>query len=470
MISLSETEIDPDDTAHQTMLRNLQGNILKPHGRLYVRLLLLAFQGDRQLLPNRLRQATTLRPTSAWEQQLENQQHKSGQRTGTFRSFFLTARGMGALGLLLTDLDRHPGGAALFKRGMVAAAGDLGDDIGAWDSSFRSPLDAMVLLADDDLTQLDRASADVLTQLRGFATCTAQEAGQTLFDSDHRRIEHFGHVDGRSQPVFFKADLQQERAAGTESWDPAAPLGLVLARDSFTGTPDCFGSYLVLRKLEQNVLRYHELLSELGKQLPAVPQELLDAWVVGRFTDGTPVDLSATRSQPPAPDPAANDFVFANDLDGARCPLQAHLRKANPRGGTVGLGTELDSKDLGEEKMHRIVRRGIPYGARQGQQQARPALLDRPATGVGLLFMCFQSDIANQFAFIQQRWANNREFQVHGAGFDTIIGSSGNANFTPQKWSSAWNTTPDKSFAFGEVVKVKGGEFFFAPSLAFFAP
>lgn len=78
-----------------------------------------------------------------------------------------------------------------------------------------------------------------------------------------------------------------------------------------------------------------------------------------------------------------------------------------------------------------------------GQEQDPPALLDRPETGVGLLFMCYQSDISNQFAFIQKRWgANDRDFQVPGAGFDPINGSGGTGALTPQKWSRGWDRAP----------------------------
>ena len=48
------------------------------------------------------------------------------------------------------------------------------------------------------------------------------------------------------------------------------------------------------------------------------------------------------------------------------------------------------------------MRRGIPYGARN--------LADPPSSGVGLLFMCYQRNIRQQFEFIQRTWIDNPNF------------------------------------------------------------
>ena len=49
------------------------------------------------------------------------------------------------------------------------------------------------------------------------------------------------------------------------------------------------------------------------------------------------------------------DLVYATDSEGARCPMGAHIRRANPRD-ALGFGGLLVDR-------RRIIRRGIPYGA-----------------------------------------------------------------------------------------------------------
>lgn len=68
------------------------------------------------------------------------------------------------------------------------------------------------------------------------------------------------------------------------------------------------------------------------------------------------------------------------------------------------------------------MRRGIPFGF-------RPASGEGGATrDVGLLFMCFQSDIGRQFEFIQRSWVDNPNFPEFllipglNTGDDALIG------------------------------------------------
>lgn len=176
---------------------------------------------------------------------------------------------------------------------------------------------------------------------------------------------------------------------------------------------------------------------------------------VGRFRDGTPVTLSQKDGMDLA---RANNFTYADDAQGLQCPFHAHIRKVNPRGDTVvGRNASADA-----ERGHRIVRRGITYGKR------RPDLRDAPGYGVGLLFMCFQRSIANQFALMQRMWAGNPCFAKPAAGRDPIIGqrAPGEIAGAPQ-WPVEWGKPETKPVEFGGYVTLKGGEFFFAPSIRF---
>jgi hypothetical protein len=126
------------------------------------------------------------------------------------------------------------------------------------------------------------------------------------------------------------------------------------------------------------------------------------------------------------------------------------------------------------ERSRRITRRGITYGQRKSHPSSVPDLNLLPTEGVGLLFQCFQESIARQFAFMQKAWVNAPGFVLPGTGPDPVIGQAepGGAP-VPQQWRKEWGPLPDGSadvqrpFSFGEFVKMRGGEFFFAPSMAF---
>jgi deferrochelatase/peroxidase EfeB len=89
---------------------------------------------------------------------------------------------------------------------------------------------------------------------------------------------------------------------------------------------------------------------------------------------------------------------------------------------------------------------------------------------VGLLFMAYNSLIANQFKFTQHTWVNDTNFPVAPPGphgIDPVIGQ-GPVNPAHQKLPNPWDsTTSVGGVSFSGFVKMKGGEYFFSPSLTF---
>lgn len=165
------------------------------------------------------------------------------------------------------------------------------------------------------------------------------------------------------------------------------------------------------------------------------------------------------------PDAFPNDFNYDNDADGKVCPFHAHIRRTNPRGdlSRQPANGSPPTMPLEVEKTFRIVRRGITYGDRPdlANDPLDPAA-QLPETGVGLLFMCFQSRL-RQFT-IQQDGSDADNFLSPRPrpGVDAIIGRNGNS--TPQTWPTTGN---DITFKMANLVTFKGGEYFFAPSLPF---
>jgi deferrochelatase/peroxidase EfeB len=185
--------------------------------------------------------------------------------------------------------------------------------------------------------------------------------------------------------------------------------------------------------------------------------------IIGRFEDGTPLVLQGAAGMHT---PVPNDFTYDSDPDGTKCPLFAHIRKVNPSGGSIA--TEES------ERKHLMVRRAQTYGVRtDGVHDGE--LSTKPTGGVGLLFMAFNAEIAEQFEFVQQAWLNNPWFPVVGPedgppGLDPLAGQGARPRIKcPLTWGTSQdNPTPSKVVrATAQVVAMKGGAYFFMPSLAF---
>ncbi len=450
-IDLNETSINPLDSKYQNLITQLQGNILKSHGRDHSAHIFLRFKGDAQAAKAWIQNFARQRLTTAQQQFEETARfRKTGEPGQLFVGMFLSATGYQQLGF---DPDEFKEENDTFKLGMKHRRRvniffqNKDPRLPEWETPYQGTIHAMILLADDSPEVVQAAAKEVETSVVSVADVVTSEFGRALRDQNKNPIEHFGYVDGRSNPLFLQSDLDKE--PGTANWDPTAPLGQVLAPDPFNSSPDAFGSFFVFRKLEQNVLRFNQEVGKLALQLGIDPA-LAGAMVVGRFKDGTPVTLS-----PKDGSGQINDFNYRQDRESRQCPLHAHIRKANQRG-----DTPLTSEE--SERSRRVIRRGITYGERAD------GLTDEPDRGVGLLFMCYQADIAHQFEFLQRVWFDNPRFPeiVGNTGDCPLIGQDGDA---PQNWRTRWGPGDAKRIRinFGDSVRFKGGEYFFAPSVGF---
>lgn len=470
--------IDPDDPQIQKMMANLQGNILKGHGRDHtVHIFIKLNATDLAATRSRLAAVAGRVVTSALQQHVESKQFRKFTVPGSlFGNLLLTANGYRKLGFTDEQLEaafpERPGDFEVqsnFLEGMQKHGDELKDPKPSdWDEGYRDgQIDAMILLADDDEGFLLRQARALINDLAEFSEIAAIELGNALRTDSGEGIEHFGYVDGRSQPIYFSTDLSEEidgkvvkKEGEIDKWNPTEKLKIVLVPDANVADGDSFGSYFVFRKLEQDVRRFKMREEELADalKLKGEERERAGAMAVGRFEDGTPLTLSQTDGFIPVKE---NNFTYENDQGGLKCPFHAHIRKSNPRGETTGNFTPRGDET---ERSRRITRRGITYGKRNRHPDAFQALEDLPTEGVGLLFMCFQSSIANQFAFIQKMWVNNAGFVRPGTGTDPVIAQGA---VSTQSWPRAWGQQGATDFDFGGFVKLKGGEFFFAPSVPF---
>jgi deferrochelatase/peroxidase EfeB len=427
------------------LLAALQPNILRPHVRESLRLLLIRIEDAAAARAGLARIAGN--PDlmkSAADHFDEVDAHRSSRAYGSaFVGIALSRSGYDRLGV---NRDRQPGDLA-FRAGMSARADVLRDpDPRGWD--YPQPVDMIVLVGSHDVEVTARRLRLIFAELDGIRI-VADETGMTLRNEHDVAIEHFGYVDGRSQPLFVWEDAQRERELtdGTSAWDPLVALDRVLVRDP--GVPDAasaFGSYLIYRKLAQNVQAFdaneRRVASLLG--LKKEDAERAGAMLVGRFEDGTPVAIqSAEGSSSPVP----NNFTYADDERGTKCPHFAHIRMMNTRSA---------------DPHHRVViaRRGQTYGARPdiGRPDARV-----PSEGVGLLFMAVVSEIHSQFEALQQA-ANGDQMRAR----DPVIGQ-GPVGGAPMEFPLGWAGSERRSLpdAVTQAVRMRGGGYFFLPSLTF---
>jgi Dyp-type peroxidase family len=476
LLNQPATAVDIDAAAYRPLLENLQGNILRPHGRNAARHVFIRFTKPAAQVRTWVREKIAPRVLTA-AAQYDQAKQRSADPTidgGVVILFFLSADGYRYLGLEPDSLK-----SKAFRRGMKdRSAGELGSKnkdpaVTAWEPGYRGVVHAMLAIADDAANEarLLNALSLATTQIEALGEIVAVESGRALRRTTqspggqaiHEPIEHFGYFDGISQPLFTKYDLDrhyEDGKGGTPGvgWEPDASLDLVLAKDPFTAEPEAYGSYIVFRKLAQDYDLFQGRVAACAAAINA-SVDLAGAMAVGRFKDGTPV----VDSNVPGAN-YTNDFMFDDlDEDGFQCPRHGHIRKVNPRGTTPLTSLE-------KERRRRIARRGIPYGKPvPGISDAEQTDPDTTAAR-GLLFICYQANIEKQFEFIQRTWVDNPQFPVgflaKDTGDDPLIGQDADE---AQRWPKKWGdpSAGRKAFNFESAVTLKGGEYMYAPSLAF---
>lgn len=235
----------------------------------------------------------------------------------------------------------------------------------------------------------------------------------------------------------------QEPAELNRKPGPVAAAGPIWAED---------GSFLVIRRLRQDVKVFHEFLNSKSNELGINP-DYLGAKLVGRWRSGAPVMRVPFNDDPAlgANDCANNNFEFLvegetmqtpvtspnqcndqhadtaqPDPKGLRCPFAAHIRKAYPRDDASTLLGDKMNENLVQNR--RLLRRGIPFGTPYHPELDTEQTPD--SGNRGLMFLCYQTSIVEQFECVQKYFSNDPEFKdksengVLQTGHDFIIGQS----------------------------------------------
>ena len=261
--------------------------------------------------------------------------------------------------------------------------------------------------------------------------------------------------------------------------DPDAAGAEVLPQDDGgRGDLGRNGSYLVLRRLAQDVARFWQWTREAAG--PGGALELAEA-MVGRRMDGRPLAGLHAAVIPGVDDPATNGFTYARDMAGQVCPFGGHIRRANPRSGdlpggplgpvaallaTFGLTGTAQGDAIASTRFHRLLRRGRAYG--QPTDVARAIAGEDHGGARGLNFICLNASLVRQFEFVQGAWLNNSRFAGLSEEADPLTGSRAPfpAGHPTDRFTRPRASGLSTRFeGLPRFVTVTGGGYFFLPGL-----
>lgn len=456
---------------------------------------------------------------------------RGGARAQVTTDVAFSYAGLQALGLPGASLQSFP---PEFMMGMKERRGLLGDDGPSappnWDPIWNGPPVHLLVAINgasaerigsryDEIEALRQQSMQGVQLLRGHrgdkgaAELDYQEASALYEDAQPSAREHFGYVDGISNPYFKGCDahesnvvgggklVRRPRFASKLSWEPletgefllghrdesmelpVAPVPSLLAKN---------GTFMAYRKLHQNVQAFHGYLEEMGRAFPG-GKELLAAKFGGRWRNGAPLCSFGTEQQANdfaarwtqarweierAPTPELRheakerfaklnakmvDFDFYDDSAGTRCPMGSHVRRVNPRASLEFEQTLAFETPSSLSNRRRIIRRGLPYGSSSNGSAT--------SGNHGIIFMALNANLERQFEFVQQQWVNyGNDFRL-GNEKDPLLGNHPLGRDGKPDGRFVIPADPRRGEApffcarIPRFVETRGGEYFFIPSL-----
>jgi Dyp-type peroxidase family len=512
-------------------LHDIQGGIVKSYGRYgfpkaYFFLLTVTEEEKGRAFLRKLVPSITTSTAWASTESGEKGLPKPVSTTNVAFSY----RGLHALGVPRDSLQSFPDE---FAMGMQPRHTILGDDDASapeyWDPVWRDPeaVHIMVWINGQNSATVEQRYQEIVDLIASMGSgveimkghrgkdgrddCPYQDASAIYQNGEPTPREHFGYVDGISDPFFKGISAYEQNVMGggkVTGADPSTRAGwkaletgefLLGHKDESLEWPEApdpallarNGTYVVYRKLHQNVGSFDQYLDRVGRDFPGGP-EALAAKFAGRWRNGAPLSTFPTEQD-------ANDFAklwaaaksavlaaktaearsaaktefgrlnakftaydYRNDLDGGRCPFGSHVRRANPRSALeFGQNGAFETPGAVSNR-RRILRRGLPYGDSSER---------RDEGEHGVVFMALNASIRRQFEFVQQQWINyGNDFKLANEK-DPLLGNHGldkdgkpDGSMVIQSAASD-PKPPFVCFQMPRFVEVHGGEYFFMPSL-----
>jgi Dyp-type peroxidase family len=363
-----------------------------------------------------------------------------------------TLEGLRALGVPQASLDSFP---IEFREGMAVRAAILHDS-GAnapanWEHPFGTP-DVHVAL-----TIYAQNSQDLQKVLE-----LARKSHHDLPQISVVYRMQFGELPDGRNPFGFKDGLHNPHVegsgpAGSGKEASIKPGEFVMGYPDERGETAIVpvpaelrrnGTFVAIRKFHMDVAAFRRYLRAHASS--SEEEELIAAKMVGRWRSGAPLVLA-----PDCDDPALgkdgnrnNDFSYADDMKGLKCPFSAHIRRVNPR--------DALKNDVVAVNLHHFLRRGTNYGPPLPE-----GVLEDDGAERGGVFLLIGAHLRRQFEFIQSQWVTDGNFISHGTEQDPLIGNNeGDGVFTIPR-------APVRRRLHGlpRFVSVRGGEYCFMPGL-----
>jgi Dyp-type peroxidase family len=440
---------------------DIQGFVLRGYNLPLARYIFLHFEDPtraRGLMGRLLHEVTT------------GQRWDGGKPESTVNIAF-THRGLSAMDLPDATLLSFP---VEFQQGMRKRAGILGDtglnSPERWDDLWREDRVHAWLgvnaVSPETLEGRCAKMLGLLQQAGGATVLVSQDAASVVIDGKPTTREHFGFTDGFGNPDYLGVDRSSQPGQGKlmpdGTWAPLATGELLLGYADEAGelpvapVPHLLasnGTFMVYRKLHQNVATFRAYLHDQAGLYGGGPEKLA-AKFLGRWRDGTPLELSPDQPDPSiAQDPnRSTNFTYGADFAGTRCPIGAHIRRVHPRD-AFGFNGRLINR-------RRITRRGLPYGRFVAEGQPASDAEDR-----GVIFMALNASISRQFEFVQQQWIEYGNDAHLGNDKDILMGNhGGRGRFVLQGDASPANP-PLICSSLPNFVELRGGDYFFLPSI-----
>ena len=533
--------------AVQLDLSDIQGNVLAAYGKQGFpkgRALVISVPNDKGAAARLFLETLRRHVTSALPWEAKHRQPIPGQvmapRPEVTLNFAFTFTGLLALGVPIRTLRGMPDE---FIDGMAARADILCDRFPKPDGSLATIAEAydpvwlpmasegqrvhILVTLNAQMDERTGQAVPALEDKTAYVMAMAEQAGLIVL-SGHRGatpkwqelsarlgqradgtysalpLEHFGFVDGISDPVFdgqmAEADLQkrsigQGKLLPDQSWAPLATGEFLLGwPDESQEIPGAAmpldfsrnGTFMAYRKLHQNVFAWRKFMAEQSEALAQIwnmpldeAEQTLAAKFAGRWRNGIPLVAApswaeaqamaaklsqASRSGDKATEDSLRrslvDFTYRADPVGAACPFGSHIRRANTRDMLDPLLATNDPKRLNGSVLNnrrRILRRGLPYG------NAPESGSDQDEHGIVMMALC--ANLFRQFEFVQQQWMQyGLDFN---AGNDTcpIIGLHFPGNKFVIPADPASGRPPFFAAGMPQFVEPRGGEYFFVPSI-----
>ena len=508
-------------------LHDIQGNIVKGYGRYgfpKARYLFFHITHEKKAREFILKIVDDITTSAPWTPEGSVEDGTGIPNVTTNIAF--TYGGLKALGLPRKSLQSFPVEYVMGMQARRDIVGDTGRSAPEnWDPIWTNgdfPVHMWLSIngrSVEDIEQRQKKLADLmaaggLLQLSGHSGPSEdyQDASALYVNGKPSPFEHFGYVDGISDPYFKGSLADPSRLIGggkptrkapetADGWEAIETGEFILGhRDELCEYPKApkprllslNGTFMVYRKLHQNVASFNSYMENMGQDYPG-GKELLAAKFAGRWKNGAPLttfpteesanqfalklfDAKQKLEQAKTPDERKQKqvlynelkkqltaFNFNNDIEGGKCPVGAHIRRANPRG-SLEFGVDDAFDTIAALTMRRrILRRGLPYGEVKDP--------NRDDGNHGIIFMAINASIERQFEFVQQQWINyGNDFRLANDR-DPLIGNQpmdkeGNpAGRMTLQTDPNGNDVPFFCSRMPSFVETRGGDYFFIPSI-----